>query len=92
MGTNMPSSGLVVLEIDWYPGGVLTYLAERGCAALMGRFFTRNPQTWVLFFTQKILKHGSTFLIEPQITWFWGKNPENRGIFWKIGLFLKENP
>ena len=27
-----------------YPGGgVLTYLAERGCAALMGRFFTRNP-------------------------------------------------
>ena len=25
------------------PGGVLTYLAERGCAALMGRFFTRNP-------------------------------------------------
>ena len=25
------------------PRGVLTYLAERGCAALMGRFFTRNP-------------------------------------------------
>ena len=25
------------------PGGVLTYLAEQGCAALMGRFFTRNP-------------------------------------------------
>ena len=24
-------------------GGVLTYLAERGCAALMGHFFTRNP-------------------------------------------------
>ena len=24
-------------------GGVLTYLAERGCAALMGGFFTRNP-------------------------------------------------
>ena len=23
--------------------GVLTYLAERGCAALMGHFFTRNP-------------------------------------------------
>ena len=23
--------------------GVLTYLAEQGCAALMGRFFTRNP-------------------------------------------------
>ena len=31
----------------WFrPGlsrGVLTYLAKRGCAALMGRFFTRNP-------------------------------------------------
>ena len=25
------------------PLGVLTYLAERGCAALMGRLFTRNP-------------------------------------------------
>ena len=26
------------------PGvGGLTYLTERGCAALMGRFFTRNP-------------------------------------------------
>ena len=25
------------------PGGILTYLAERGCAALMGCFFTRNP-------------------------------------------------
>ena len=25
------------------PRGVLIYLAERGCAALMGRFFTRNP-------------------------------------------------
>ena len=24
-------------------GGVLTYLAERGCAALIVRFFTRNP-------------------------------------------------
>ena len=24
-------------------GGVLTYLAERGCAARMGHFFTRNP-------------------------------------------------
>ena len=23
--------------------GLLTYLAQRGCAALMGRFFTRNP-------------------------------------------------
>ena len=23
--------------------GVLTYLAERGCATLMGGFFTRNP-------------------------------------------------
>ena len=25
------------------PGGVFTYLAEQGCAALMGRFFTKNP-------------------------------------------------
>ena len=24
-------------------GGALTYLAKRGCATLMGRFFTRNP-------------------------------------------------
>ena len=28
---------------DFDPRGVLTYLAERGYAALMSRFFTRNP-------------------------------------------------
>ena len=38
--------------------GVLTYLAERGCAALMGRFL------------QEILKHGSTFLTEPKFSGF----------------------
>ena len=27
----------------WGGGGVLAYLAKRGCAALMGHFFTRNP-------------------------------------------------
>ena len=36
------------LNINWTSeempgGGVLTYLAKRGCAALMGCFFTRNP-------------------------------------------------
>ena len=45
-----------LLIYNWYntvsvrPGGVLTYLAERGFAALMGRFL------------QEILKHGSLFL------------------------------
>ena len=39
-----PFYGYVSLsKQDILPGGVLTYLAERGCAALMGRFFTRNP-------------------------------------------------
>ena len=40
------------------PGGVFTYLAERGCAALMGRFFTKNPYD------------GSTFLTEPKFLGF----------------------
>ena len=30
-------------QSHWGGGGVLTYLAERGCAALMGHFFTGNP-------------------------------------------------
>ena len=39
------SLGTSIRTIDsiLHPGGVLTYLAERGCDALMGRFFTRNP-------------------------------------------------
>ena len=52
---NLPDGDKMVLMNWWYidnyllslfqarGGGVLTYLAERGCAALMGRFFTRNP-------------------------------------------------
>ena len=34
----------ILARVRW-PGarGVLTYSAERGCAALMARFFTRNP-------------------------------------------------
>ena len=35
------------------PAGGLTYLAERGCAALMGRFFTKKSLNMVPFFTQK---------------------------------------
>ena len=39
------------------------------------------------FFTQKIFKHGSTFLTEPQIMWFSVfspcENPKNREIFEK---------
>ena len=41
---------LHAIESGPEPGGILTYLAERGCAALMGRFL------------QEILKHGSHFL------------------------------
>ena len=39
-------SSFDLLRLSHTPGGggaVLTYLAEGGCAALMGRFFTRNP-------------------------------------------------
>ena len=42
---------LIAFCDDSYPGGVLIYLAERGCAARMGRTFS-----------QEILKHGSRFL------------------------------
>ena len=63
--------------------GVLTYLVERGCAALMGRFVTRNPYTWVPFFYQKILKHGSTFLTEPKFLGF---------CMAKTAKFLKNGP
>ena len=64
----------------WLPGGgLLTYLAERGCAALMGRFL------------QEILKHGSTFLTEPKFLGFGnGENPENHKIFEKWAYFSRK--
>ena len=39
-----PWNLLPYLKLNQETGvGVLRYLAEQGCAALMGRFFTRNP-------------------------------------------------
>ena len=71
------------------PGGVLTYLAERGCAALMGRFFYQKSLNMGPVFYQKILKHGSTFLTEPKLLGF-GENPENREIFEKWAYFSRK--
>ena len=50
------------------PRGVLTYLAERECAALMGRFFYKKSLNIGNVFYQRILKHGSTFLTEPKFS------------------------
>ena len=52
-------------------------------------FYKKSLTSWVLFLTQKILKHGSTFLTEPQIAWFL-ENPENRGIFEKKAYFWRK--
>ena len=49
----------------------------------MCRLFTKKPQTWVPFFTKKILKHGSTFLTEPKFSGF---------CMVKIKKFLKNGP
>ena len=68
------------------PRGVLTHLAERGCAALMGRFFYKKSLNMGPIFYQKILKHGSTFLTEPKFLGFrMAKAP-------KIAKFLKNGP
>ena len=69
----------MVREVLGSPGwGVLTYLAQRGCSALMGCFFTRNSLNMGPVFYQKILKNGSTFLTEPNFTEYplgpgWGR-------------------
>ena len=47
-------------------GGVLTYLSKQECAALMGRFFTRNPSILVPF--KKINKNKNS-LNMGQIFW-----------------------
>ena len=44
-------------------GGVLTYLDIRGCSTKMGRFFARNPWTWVPLFTKKSLAKALFFKI-----------------------------
>ena len=67
------------------PRGVLTYLAERGCAALMGHFLQEILKHGSLFY-QKILKHGLTFLTEHKFSGFrMAKTP-------KIAKFLKNGP
>ena len=44
------------------PGGVLTYLAEPGCAVLMGHFFYKKSLNMGPVFYQRnpCLEHGST--------------------------------
>ena len=68
-------------------GGVLTYLAEWGCAALMGRFLQEILKHGSRFLPKKSLNMGQLFLTEPQITWFSGfspcENPENHWIFFE---------
>ena len=71
--------------------GVLN-LVERGCAALMGRFFTRNPETWVSFFTKKSLNMGQLFWLSPNFQVFAWRKPWKSRNFWKMGLFFKKKP
>ena len=69
-----------------YARGVFTYLAERGCAALMGCFFYKKSLNMGPVVYQKILKHGSSFLIKPKFLGFrMVKTP-------KIVKFLKNGP
>ena len=46
-------------------------MPSKNAKRVVGRFSTRNPYTWVLFFTKKkILKHASNFLTEPKFLGF----------------------
>ena len=64
------------------PGGTHIFGRTRMYRSNGSLFYKKSLTMGPVFFTPKILKHGSTFLTEPQIT----RN------FWKIGLFLKKNP
>ena len=57
------------------PRGVLTYLAKRRCAALMGHFFYKKSLNMGPIFYPQILKHGSNFLTEPKFSGFAWRKP-----------------
>ena len=76
---------------------IVEWVNPRGGTHIFGRtgmchpngslFYKKSLNMGPGFYPKKILKHGSIFLTEPQITWFSGfspcKNPENCGIFEK---------
>ena len=77
------------------PGEGSTHIFGRtGMCRSNGLLFYKKSLTWVLFFTKKILKHGSTFLTERWAQIFGlshGKNPENQEIFVKWAYFSRKN-
>ena len=67
-------------------GGGTHIFGWTGMCCPNGSLFYKKPLNISPVFTQKILKHGSTFLTEPQIMWF-------SGFFTlKIAEFLKNRP
>ena len=79
------------MPINFKLGGVLTYLAEWGCAALMVALYKKSLNMGPVFY-QKILKHESTFLIEPKFLGFRMAKTQKIVKFSKNGPSFKNNP
>ena len=72
-------------------GGVLTYLAKRGCAALMGLFITEILKHRSRFLPKKSLNMGQLFWLSPKFRdfrVFAMQKPLKLRNFWKIGLLF----
>ena len=67
-------------------GGVLTYLGERGCAALMGRFIQKIRKHGSHFLPKKSLNMGQLFWLSPKLRDFHHVKTQ------KIMEFLKNRP
>ena len=84
-----------IVTMSWFPGGTHIF-GRTGMYRSNGSLFYKKSLNMGPVFYPKILKNGSTFLTEPQIKWFSGvfamRKPRKIAKFWKIGLFLKENP
>ena len=79
----------------WGPGGGYFHRnAIRGRAAQMGRFLTKNPQTWVPFLAPKSLNMGPFFVKITKI--FWARNASPENFHFKkslnMGPFFEQNP
>ncbi len=78
-------------SLRFRPGwGALMYVSYMGMCCQMGRFFTRNPWTWVNFSGENPLDMGPFFqnfgCLPSKIS------KANTRKFWKIGLYFEKNP
>ena len=70
--------------------GVLTYLAKRGCAALMVAFLQEILKYGSRFLPKKSLNMSQHFWLSPNFRVLAWQNPQNREIFEKLAYFSRK--